>query len=198
MRRFAVPMVLGALAMTAVTSRAEAQPNIFFGGGPSFPVGDFKDNPLPSPPDFGAKTGWLLQGGIGIDIGSRGLFIEAEGFFGSNSHENTGNFKDKTNILAFMGALGYSFGADDAKVNPYVLAGAGILGNQFRTDNDANVALEGTENEFGYTGAVGLSFRLNEKARFWVEGRYLGSSNTTLIPFAAGISLTLGGGGGGM
>jgi opacity protein-like surface antigen len=198
MRRFAVPMVLGALAMTAVTSRAEAQPNIFFGGGPSFPVGDFKTNPDPSPPNFEAKTGWLLQGGIGIDIGSRGLFLEAEGLFGSNSHNNTGNAKDKTNIIAFMGALGYSFGGEDAKVSPYVLAGAGILGNQFRTDDDALEPLEGTENEFGYTGAVGLAFRLNDKARFWIEGRYLGSSSTTLIPFAAGISLTLGGGGGGM
>ena len=189
MRRFAVPMVLGALAMTALTSRAEAQPNIFFGGGPSFPMGDYGDY---------AKTGWLLQGGIGFDIGSKGLFIEAEGFFGSNSHEGTGNFKEKTNIIAFLGALGYSFGGDDAKVNPYVLAGAGILGHQFRTDNDADADLEGTENKFGYTAAVGLAFRLNEKARFWVEGRYLGSDGTAVIPFAAGISLTLGGGGGGM
>lgn len=189
MRRFAVPMVLGALAMTAVTSRAEAQPNIFFGGGPSFALGDFGDV---------AKNGWLLQGGIGFDIGSKGLFLEAEGFFGSNSHDNptNPNAKEKTNIIAFMGALGYSFGADDAKMNPYILAGVGMLGAQFRTDVDADADLEGTENEFGYTGAVGLSFRLNEKARFWVEGRYLGASGISLIPFAAGVSISLGGGGG--
>lgn len=191
MRRFAVPMFLGALAMTAVTSRAEAQANIFFGGGPSFATGDFGDV---------AKNGWLLQGGIGLDIGSRGLFIEAEGFFGSHSHDNliNPNAKEKTNIIAFMGALGYSFGADDAKINPYVLAGVGMLGAQFRTDVDADADLESTENEFGYTGAVGLSFRLNEKARFWVEARYLGASGIGLIPLAAGVSITLGGGGGGM
>src|SRR5688500_4506594 len=96
MRRFAVPMVLGALALTAVTSRADAQANIFFGGGPSFATGDFGDV---------AKNGWLLQGGIGLDIGSKGLFIEAEGFFGSHSHDNliNPNAKEQTNIIAFMG-----------------------------------------------------------------------------------------------
>ena len=76
MRPFAVPLVLGALAMTAISSRAEAQ-NVFWGGGPSVPLGDFKDD---------AKTGWLLQGGLGFDLGSSGIFAEAEGFFGSNSH----------------------------------------------------------------------------------------------------------------
>jgi len=187
MRRFAVPLVLGALAMTAVSSRAEAQ-YVFFGGGPSFPIGDFKSNA-----DFSAKTGWLLQGGIGVDIGSRGLFVEAEGFFGSNSHKDTGNFKEKTNIITFMGALGYSFGADDAKVSPYILAGAGIVGHQFRSDNDA--AVEETDNKFGGTGAAGLSFRLNEKAKFWLEGRIITSKGTSVIPFMAGITIDLGKGG---
>jgi|KBSSwiStaDraftv2_1062776.scaffolds.fasta_scaffold17747_2 opacity protein-like surface antigen len=184
MRRFAVPMVLGALAITTVASRAEAQ-NIFFGGGLSQPVGDFKSNP-----DFSAKTGWLLQGGINFDVGSSGIFVEAEGFFGSNSHKDTGNFKEKTNIIAFMGALGKSFGAADAKVNPYILAGAGIMGHQFRSDND--LAVEETENKFGYTGAAGLAFRLNEKAKFWIEARYLGSSGTAVIPVMVGILLELG------
>jgi opacity protein-like surface antigen len=182
MRRFAVPMLLGTLAMTAVSTRADAQVNVFFGGGPSMPVGEFKDY---------AKTGWLLQAGLGVDL-SKGLFLEAEGFFGSNAHEGT-TTTDKTNIIAFMGAIGKSFGADDAKINPYILAGAGIMGHQFRSDDD--LASEGTENKFGYTGAVGLSFRLNEKARFWVEGRYLGSSGTAVLPFAVGVSIGLGGGG---
>ncbi len=184
MKRFAVPMVLGALAMTAVSSRVQAQ-QVFFGGGPSFPVGDYKSNT-----DYEAKTGWLLQGGIGVDLGSKGVFLEGEGFFGSNSHKNTGNFKEKTNIIAFMGALGYSFSRGQ-KVSPYVLAGAGIVGNQFRTDNDAAASLEKTENEFGYTGAIGVAFTLNEMAKFWVEGRFLGSSSTTVIPFAAGVAIAL-------
>lgn len=186
MKRFAVSTLLGALAIATVASRAEAQANIFLGGGPSIPVGEYSDY---------AKTGWLLQGGIGIDIGSKGFFLEAEGFFGSNAHKDTGNDKEKTNIISFFGALGKSFGASDAKMNPYILAGAGIVGHQFRTDNDADADLEGTENKFGYTGAVGVSFRLNEKAKFWVEGRYIGSDGTAVIPFAAGISITLGGGG---
>jgi len=180
-------MVLGALAIAAVSSRVEAQgPYVFFGGGVSIPTGDLKSL-------NDAKTGWLLTGGLGLDIGSKGLFVEAEGFFGSNSHANTGNDKNKTNIIAFLGALGYSFGGDDKKVKPYVLAGAGIVGNQFRTDNDANAGLETTENEFGYSGAVGVSFVLNEKASFWVEGRYIGSKSTSVIPFMAGVSIHFGG-----
>jgi opacity protein-like surface antigen len=183
MRRFAVPMLLGTLAMTAVSTRAEAQVNVFIGGGPSLPMGDFKDY---------AKTGWLLQGGLGVDI-SKGLFLEAEGFFGSNAHEATGTSNDKTNIMAFMAALGKSFGTEDAKVSPYVLAGVGMLGHQFRSDDD--LASEGTETKFGYTGAVGLSFRLNEKARFWLEARYLGAEGTAVLPLFVGISIGLGGGG---
>ena len=183
MRRFAVPLVLGALAITAVSSRAEAQ-SIFFGGGVSKPLGEFNDY---------AKTGWLLQGGINFDIGSSGIFAEAEGFFGSNSHKNTGNFKEKTNIIAFMGALGKSFGATDAKMNPYSLAGAGILGHQFRSDNDS--AVEETENKFVFTGAAGISLRLNEKAKFWIEARYLGASGTSVLPVMAGVLISLGGGG---
>ena len=190
MKRFAVSTLVGALALALVASSAEAQPNIFLGGGPTFPVGSFKSNDA-----FEANKGWLLQGGIGVDIGSGGFFVEAEGFFGSNAHKDTGTDNTKTNIMAFMAALGKSFGASDAKVNPYILAGAGMVGAQFRTDNDDDADLEGTENEFGFTGAVGLSFRLNEKAKFWVEGRYLGAGDVKLLPFAAGISITLGGGG---
>lgn len=190
MKRFAVSTLLGALALAMVASRAEAQVNVFLGGGPSFPVGSFKSNDA-----FEANKGWLLQGGLGLDIGSGGFFVEAEGFFGSNAHKETGNDKEKTNIIAFMAALGKSFGASDAKVNPYVLAGAGMVGAQFRTDNDANADLEGTENEFGFTGALGVAFRLNEKAKFWVEGRFIGAGDVKLIPFAAGVSITLGGGG---
>lgn len=184
MKRFAVSTLVGAVALAVLSTSASAQ-NVFLGGGPSIPMGDYKDY---------AKTGWLLQGGLGIDVGNKGMFIEGEAFFGSNAHENTGNFKDKTNIIAFMAALGKSFGAADAKVSPYVLAGAGIVGHQFRTDDDDRADEEATENKFGYTGAVGVAFRLNEKAKFWVEGRFLGSSGTNVIPFAAGISISLGGG----
>ena len=187
MKRFAVPVVLGALAMAAVSSRASAQ-YVFLGGGPSIPVGEFSDY---------AKSGWLLQGGIGVDVGKKGFWLEAEGFFGSNSHEDTGNLKEKTNLIGFMGAIGKTL-SPGKKVSPYVLAGAGILGHQFRTDDDNAEDLEATENKFAYTGALGLSIALNTKARFWVEGRYIGSSGTAVIPVMVGISITLGGGSAGM
>lgn len=180
MRRFVVPMVLGALAMTAASSRAEAQAYVFFGGGATIPTGDYGTY---------AKTGWMAQAGLGVDIGSKGAFLEAEGFFGSNKHETTIS-NDKTNIIAFMGALGYGFGAKDAKVSPYVLAGAGLLAHQFRTDG---ADVEGTETKFGYTGAAGLSFKLGATAKFWVEGRYIGSSGTAVIPVMVGVTINFGG-----
>lgn len=180
MKRFAVPTVLAAVAALSVTSPARAQ-YVFFGGGPTIPMGSFGDV---------AKTGYTFLAGLGFDIGTKGLFFEAEVGRGSNSHKNTGNFKEKTNVILAFGALGYSFGAREKKVKPYLLAGAGIVGHQFRTDRPPP-AVESTESKFGVTGAGGLTISLNEKASVWLEGRYIGSKGTSLIAALFGISIDL-------
>jgi opacity protein-like surface antigen len=185
MKRFALPTVLAAVAALSVTSPAGAQ-YVFFGGGPTFPSGDFKNV-------TDAKTGYTFMAGFGVDIGTSGVFIEAEIGRGSNSHANTGNFKEKTNVITAFGALGYSFGAPEKKVRPYLLAGAGLVANQFRTDaGPPRSDLEGTESNFGATGAGGLSIKLNEKASVWLEGRYVGSSGTNFLAGLFGITINFG------
>ena len=180
MKRFALPMVLVAVAALSVSSPARAQ-YVFFGGGATIPTGEYGEF---------AKTGTMFIAGFGADIGTKGLFIEAEIGRGSNSHENTGNAKAKTNVISAFGALGYSFGAPEKKVKPYLLAGAGLVAHQFRTDAEPALG-EGTESKFGYTGAAGITAKLNEKASVWVEGRYIGSKGTSLMAALVGIQLNL-------
>lgn len=185
MKRLAVPTVLALVAAVAVSTPARAQ-YIFFGGGPTFPSGDFKnlDN---------AGTGYMISLGFGADIGKKGLFIEAELGRGTNNHEGTGQAAEKTNVFSAFGALGWSFGAAEKKVRPYLLAGAGIVAHQFRTDAGPPASdAEGTESKFGATGAGGISIRLQEKMSFWVEGRYIGSSGTNHIAALIGLTLNFG------
>jgi len=185
MKRFALPTVLAAVAAFSVTSPARAQ-YIFFGGGPTFPSGDFKNVDH-------AKTGYTFLAGFGVDIGSKGLFLEAEIGRGSNSHSDTGNLKEKTNVISAFGALGYSFGAREKKVKPYLLAGAGMVAHQFRTDaGPPRSDLEGTTSKFGFTGAGGLTIMLNTKASVWLEGRYIGSSGTNLMAALFGFTINFG------
>lgn len=181
MKRLVVPTVLALVAAVAVSSPAGAQ-YVFFGAGPTIPSGEYGDF---------AKTGYMISLGFGTDIGTKGLFLEAELGRGTNSHENTGQANEKTNVYSAFGALGWSFGAAEKKVRPYLLAGAGVVAHQFRTDAEPAVG-EGTESKFGATGAGGLSIRLTEKANFWLEGRYIGSKGTNHIAGLIGITLNLG------
>jgi hypothetical protein len=178
MKRSAVPTVLAAVAALCVTSPAGAQ-YVFFGGGPTKPMGDFKDVD-------NAKTGYTFLAGLGTSIGTSGLFIEAEVGRGSNSHANTGNLKEKTNVISAFGALGYSFGATEKKVRPYLLGGAGIVAHQFRTDAPPPNG-EGTESKFGVTGAGGITISLNTVASVWLEGRWIGSKGTSLVGLLLGL-----------
>ena len=172
MKRFAVPMLLGALAISAGASRAEAQ-YFFIGGGPTFPMSDFNTY---------AKMGYILQAGFGADIGTKGLFAEAEFWYGSNKHDDVDG--DKTNIMSGFGALGYSF-MPTKKVSPYILGGAGFLSHRFRSESDPGD--NSNSSDFAYTGAFGVSFTLSPKAKFWVEGRYIGAEGTKLVPVTAGF-----------
>ncbi len=181
MRRFAAPMLLGAIATAALSSPAAAQgPYIFLGGGLSIPMGDFKNLD-------GAKTGWLATGGVGVDIGKKGAWIEAEGYYGSNKQDAppTG---DKTNVIAGFGTVGYSFGGA-AKVHPYVLAGVGLLAHQFRSTSAPTT--NSTETKAAFNAGAGLSFKLGPKADFWVEARAIEAKGTSIIPINAGFTIHL-------
>ena len=159
-----------AALMFAGASAANAQ-YVFVGGGASIPIGDIKD--------AGAKTGWIAQGGVGYDIGSKGLWVEAEGWYGQTGYEGGG---EKTKLLSGIGAVGYSF-MPGKKASPYVVAGAGFM-------NAKGGGASSTK--FAYTGGAGLGFNLNPTVHFWVEGRLLATKEAKLIPINAGFSFNFG------
>lgn len=169
-------IVFLAVLLVAGTSAANAQ-YVFVGGGANIPVGDFKT--------AGAKTGWIAQTGVGYDIGSKGLWVEAEGWFGSN--KNSGTAAGKTSFVGGIGAVGYSF-MPDKKVSPYVVAGAGFLSAKAKPATGASVK----STKFAYTGGAGLGFKLNSTVLFWVEGRLLGTKNAKMIPISAGFTFNFG------
>lgn len=176
MKRLTAAMMAGAVAVLVTASASQAQ-YVFLGGGASIPMGDFKDF---------AKTGWMAQAGLGADIGDKGLFIEAEGFYGKNKHKAPDD-GDATNIIAGLAAVGYTF-MQEKSVRPYVLGGAGFLMHQF----DPAVGDNETETKFAYTGAVGLGFRAGAKVNIWLEARFLGTADTKVLPIMAGLTINFG------
>jgi hypothetical protein len=162
-------LVAGGLLLVALAVPAHAQgPYVFLGGGLSMPMSDTKDH---------VKSGWMVTGGIGKDIGTSGLFVEAEGFYGSNKVKGGGT--GDVTFISGLGAVGYSFMREN-KVRPYVLGGAGILSSK----NGAS------ESQFAYSGAAGLGIRASEKINVWFEGRYLATKDVTLIPILAGVTIS--------
>ena len=187
------PVYLALVLRSQDGIRIETGFGVFFQGGnhPSDLRREVSHHIVRKPPDARA-TGQEARPGR-VDIGSKGLFLEAEIGRGSNSHSDTGNLKEKTNVISAFGALGYSFGAREKKVKPYLLAGAGMVAHQFRTDaGPPRSDLEGTTSKFGFTGAGGLTIMLNTKASVWLEGRYIGSSGTNLMAALFGISINFG------
>jgi len=177
MKRLTAAMMVGAVAVLVGASSASAQ-YVFLGAGLSKPIGDFNDY---------AKTGWLATGGLGFDIGDKGLWAELEGYYGSNKHSDVTG--DKTNIIAGMAALGYSF-MPYKGVSPYVTGGLGIQAHQFKSESVP--AANGTETKLGYTGALGLTIKAGAKAHVFFEGRFLGSSSSKMLALLAGLSIQVG------
>lgn len=174
MKRLCGSIVVGTLVALATATPAQAQkPFVFFGGGATIPMSDFKDV---------AKTGWGAQVGIGIDIGTKGLWGDIEGGYSSNKHD-VGD--GETTLLSGLAVLGYSF-SPAAKVSPYVLGGLGFV----RAKTEVGT-VSGSETNFAYTGGLGLGFRLSPVMLFYVEGRYMGG-DVKFIPIMAGLSISLG------
>jgi hypothetical protein len=105
-------IVAGTIAVL-LAAPASAQ-YVFLGGGLGIPAGEFKDD--------GAKSGWLATAGVGMDIGSKGLWAELQAYLGNNKYEGDGD--DKLRTLQGMVALGYSF-MREKSVSPWVTAGRG-------------------------------------------------------------------------
>lgn len=150
---------------------------IFVGGGVTIPTGDFGDF---------ADTGWLASGGFSFDVGDGGVSAGVEGFYGENKHETDG---DKTNPYGAMGFLLYRAGNPES-VGPYFYGGAGILVHKFSSDSSPSE--DSTDTNFGYEFGAGLDFPFGSNVGAWLEGRYMGSSDTKLFGIIAGLGFGVG------
>ncbi|HYV95903.1 MAG TPA: outer membrane beta-barrel protein [Gemmatimonadaceae bacterium] len=153
MKRIAA--VVGAAALVFSASSASAQKGTLFvvaTGGATIPIGDFKDS--------GAKTGWMANGGLGYDI-TNNLFLAAVYRYGSNSNDAGG---DALKLSGFEGSVGYSFGAEGAKMHPYLRAGIGQLKGKV-----GDISGDG---QTTYSGAFGLYMPKSAKWGWFVEGQY--------------------------
>lgn len=155
---------------------------IFAGGGVTIPTGDFGDF---------ADTGWIASAGFSFDVGDAGLSAGVEGFYGENKHDADVSGVadgDKTNPYGAMGFLLYRAG-DPESVGPYFYGGAGLMVHKFSPATG-----EGdSETNFGYEAGAGLDFPFADNVGAWVEGRFMGSSDTNFFGIVAGLGLGLGG-----
>jgi opacity protein-like surface antigen len=168
MKRLTAATLVGAVAVLVTASQARAQ-YVFLGGGANIPVSDFKET---------NKTGWIATGGIGLDIGDKGLWVEAEGWYGSNKAKSS-TVGAKVDLWSALAAVGYTF-MPAKSASPYVLGGVGVLG------------VKHGDTKFAYSGALGLSFKAGTSLHIFVEGRWLATEHAKMIPLTAGVSIQLG------
>ena len=152
---------------------------IFLGGGLTIPTGEFKDDD--------AKSGWIATGGVGFEIGKKGLWGELQGSFGNNKYEGTGG--DKLQTTSGMAALGYSF-TPAKSVTPWVMGGAGFLRHSYKPGNTGFTAE--SETKFAWEGGAGLTVKAGAKSQVWFGGVYTSSSYVHTIGLLAGVSIAVG------
>jgi opacity protein-like surface antigen len=170
-----------ALLALSVPSAAHAQ--FYISGGATFPTGDFGDY---------AKTGWQIAGGYMFDIGTSGLSVGIDGFYGENKHDSgstTVEIDSKTNPYGVMGVVLYEFGLDGS-VQPYVFGEAGWLAHKY--SGDVIGEDYGTDSGFGYQAGAGVAFPLSPSIALYGEGRYTGGtgdvSETKFFSVLGGVS----------
>ena len=146
----------------------------FVGGGVTLPSGDYNTY---------AKPGWMLNAGITPwQSANDRAKLWAEGFFGSNSHDDVDG--DKTTLYGGLGSLTYNLTAGGSAV-PYLIGSVGYMVHKYSSDEFPDD--EGSEGGLTFGGGAGLGL-----GKFYVEGRYFTASisdaTTAFILVAAGIT----------
>lgn len=170
--------VVCALVMAAPTSAQY----VWVGGGPTFPMSDYGNKDL-----TGAKTGYLITGGVGMPVGEQGLSVYAEGFFGQNNHETSG---EQTTPYGALLGLEFDFAGKDVDQSLYVSGGVGLLVHRYNDGSSTS-----SSSGLGLSGGLGYYFPLGSMHGF-VEGRIfqarIDSENTMFSGIMAGISIPVG------
>jgi len=183
-----VTLAAAAIIALAAPITLDAQ-TLYIAGGATFPTSEFGDY---------AKTGWMAAGGVVFnDIGTAGLGLGVEGFYGENKHnsEDTGTSlgDSKTNPYGIMGIAVYNFDTGGS-IQPYLFGGAGWMAHKY-TGNILGVDISETGSGFGYQFGVGVGFDLSESIQLFGEGRYMGGtgdvSDTKFFGLFAGLAFGL-------
>lgn len=166
----------------AIPTQADAQSTtLYISGGASFPTGDFGDY---------SNTGWMAAGGVLFGIGDSGFGAGAELFYGQNNHKDEASFfqGEKTTPYGAMAIVDYAFDTGSG-VMPYLFGGLGLLVHRFSADNIESES----DSQFGYQFGGGVGFPIGGTTQLYIEGRYMGSSDTTFFGALAGFAFALGG-----
>jgi hypothetical protein len=174
---------IGVLLMAAAVPSHAQGPILFFGGGVTIPLSDYKNVD-------GAKTGWMATAGFGVPVGGKGLMVGAEGYFGSNKHEEP-PVGDKTNLYGASGFLTYRFGPT-TKAGVYLIGSAGAMKHDYRSTAFPND--QGGDFEFAWSGGAGVDIPVGAKSSIWLESRYFQRGDTRFIPIFVGVSIGIGSG----
>jgi hypothetical protein len=168
-------LMIGASTLTAallLTLPLGAQG--FVGGGVTLPSGDYNTY---------AKAGWMVNAGFtpwhSADERAK---VWAEGFYGSNSHDDFAG--DKTNLYGGLGSLTYNLTEGGSAV-PYLIGSVGYMVHQYKSDDFPDE--EGSDGGFAFGGGAGVGI-----GKLYLEGRYFSASisgaTTAFILVAAGIT----------
>jgi len=179
--------VLAAAALMALSVPSAANAQFYISGGATFPTGDFGDY---------AKTGWQIAGGYLFDIGTAGLSVGIDGFYGENKHKDLESISPglesdgKTNPYGIMGVAVYEFGMESS-VAPYVFGGLGWLAHKF-SGSIFGESVDETDSGFGYQLGAGVAFPVSTSIAIYGEGRYTAGtgdvSDTKFFSVLGGLS----------
>ncbi len=171
MRRLTVVLAacLGALAILPTPTRAQSY--VSLGAGAQFPTGEYAGYLDP---------GWIVSGRIGFPVGSKGLSLGVEGFFGRNNYERNSNSGEGLGGALLFAA--FRFG-DRARMGPYLFGGLGgggqgigeLLVSWFPAIS-LGAGIEGPTSKLGLFG----------------EARYTANPDFSFLEVVAGLKIPLG------
>ena len=182
MKRFVTAALSLAFVGVMAPAPTAAQITVGIGGAATIPTGDYGDY---------ANTGWMGSVGITAPVGSSGLGVAVDGFYGSNNHSDIDG--DKTNLLGVTGSLGYAI-ATGGSMMPYVFGSLGFMKHSYKSDTYPD--LEDSVSGLAFGGGAGVSFPLGS-INGNVQGTYLMGSGdidgTQFFAIGAGIGIPIGG-----
>lgn len=172
--------IMVALAMLGIAgARDVSAQGIFVGGGATIPTGDYGDF---------ANTGWMAYAGVISPVGTQGLSIGAEGYYGGNGYEATDG---SSKLYGALALAGLTFGPADAAASPFVYGGVGFMSHSAEIGTT-----DVTESGVAVSGGAGVSFPFSPAVQGMILGSYLHGfiedSATSLFGLSAAIQFLFG------